>query len=143
MSSLKVHELYKNVLLKDGTKIFSIVHSLDGYDEISFTDTFKIETQSKTESFIPQEISNKYSYSPLNEKDLYASDSISENAKRFVNILKNEPDLARNSIIMNAAFSIRMIDEKSLGEAIEMAEESIRTRKAFESFQKFVEIYSA
>ncbi|MFI3238978.1 MAG: anthranilate phosphoribosyltransferase [Bacteroidales bacterium] len=133
--SLPMQRLYSYIYQEFGTE-YSVVHSLDGYDEISLTSDFKVMKADNEKIFTPEELGFKR----CQECDLYGGGSVEEAAKIFDNILNNRATEAQKSaVIVNAGFAIKTIaPEKPLDVAINDARYSLERGKALEAFNKFI-----
>ena len=136
--NLKMMRLYALINQKLGTQ-YTLVHSLDGYDEISLTDTAKIVNNRGEFICSPQELG----FETIKQEELFAGNSVEDAAKIFMNILENKSTAAqRNAVLINSAFAIQTFDfNKSLAECVVEAEESLSSGKAKKAFEKFIEIY--
>ena len=134
---LKMARLY-NYIYQATDNDFSIVHSLDGYDEISLTDTFKIINKSGEKIYTPENVG----LPKINPEELYGGDTTRQAAQIFDNVLHNRATLAqKNVVLINAAVAIQTIDlQLELSSALEQAKEALESGKALSAFQKFVEI---
>ncbi len=133
--SLELARLY--AYLYQGTdKQYSIMHALDGYDEISFTGDFKIITNAGENYYTPEEIG----FSPINAADLAGGDTVEDAAKIFRKIIQGEgTDEQNNTVLANAAFGIKTFHpEKSFGDCYYEAESSLLGLKALNSFNQLI-----
>jgi len=137
--NLPLLRLYSYTYQQSDTQ-FAVVHSLDGYDEISLTTEFKVATSGNEKIYTPESLG----FSRYQEADLYGGDTPEEAAKIFNNVLKNKATSAqRDVVIANSAFAIQVIEsEKSIFECIDMAKESLESGKALQVLNKFVELNS-
>ena len=133
--NLEMARIY-NYLLQQGGKPFTIIHGLDGYDEISLTGDTKVITN-KGEKVLSAEQIGKRIVSPL---DIYGGSTVEEAAKIFLKILKGEGSWAQNAVVLaNAAMALNcMGDYKTYDEAYNTAVESLESGKAYQSFQKLI-----
>jgi anthranilate phosphoribosyltransferase len=115
---------------------FTLVNSLDGYDEISLTNDFKVITSHYDHIYSPEEIGLQ----SIHPQELYGGNTLKEATILFDKVLKNESSLAQQQcVIANAAFAIQtLVPHKTLDECIESAQESLKSGKAFLALQKFV-----
>ncbi len=116
---------------------YAVVHSLDGYDEISLTSEFKVATSQSEKIYTPESLG----FRRCAEEELSGGDTPEEAAKIFVDILNNRGTEAQsNAVVVNAAFAIHLKSEgtKSVEEAIEEARESIRSGRAAEALRRFI-----
>lgn len=137
--NLPLLRLYSYTYQQSDTQ-FAVVHSLDGYDEISLTTEFKVATSGNEKIYTPESLG----FSRYQEADLYGGDTPEEAAKIFNNVLKNKATSAqRDVVIVNSAFAIQVIEsQKSIFECIDMAKESLESGKALQVLNKFVELNS-
>lgn len=137
--NLPLLRLYSYTYQQSDTQ-FAVVHSLDGYDEISLTTEFKVATSGNEKIYTPESLG----FSRYQEADLYGGNTPEEAAKIFNNVLKNKATSAqRDVVIANSAFAIQVIEsQKSIFECIDMAKESLESGKALQVLNKFVELNS-
>ncbi len=93
--SLEMARIYSYLLQQSDAK-FMIIHSLEGYDEISLTGDTKVITNSG-EQILTARYLGKRSVSP---SDIYGGNSTEEAAKIFLKILKGEGSWAQNAVVM-------------------------------------------
>ena len=136
--SLKMMRLYNYIYQNLGVQ-YSIVHSLDGYDEISLTDTCKVVSSMGEFVYTPEQLG----YKTLKQEDLWGGNSVDEAAQIFMNVLDNKATNAqRNAVIINSAFAIlTRTPFKPLEQCKAEAAESLTSGSAKKVFEKFVEIY--
>ena len=133
--NLEVARLY-NYLLQETTQNYAIVHSLDGYDEISLTSGFKLFTKDNEKVITPESLGLKR----LEQSEISGGNSVEEAAKIFISILEGEGTEAQNNVVCaNAAFALKTFDaNKSFETAFEEAKDSLLGLKAKESLKKLV-----
>jgi len=134
--SLELARLYGYLYQQSG-KQFAIVHSLDGYDEISLTGKFKLITNEAEQILEPEDLNFKH----LNAKELAGGDTVEAAATIFEKVLNAEGTTAQNNAVMaNAGLAIRCAyPEKTLDETIDMARESLHSKAAYRAFKTFIE----
>jgi anthranilate phosphoribosyltransferase len=137
--NLEMARIY-NYLLQQTGKPFTIIHSLDGYDEISLTSDTKVIT-AKGEKVLSAEQIGKRVVSPV---DINGGTTVDEAAKIFLKILKGEGSWAQNAVVIaNAAMALNcMSGYKSYEEAYNAAVESLESGAAYRSFQKLISLQS-
>ena len=129
---LELARLY-SYLFQKTNKNYAIIHSLDGYDEISLTGNVKIITRNEENIFSPQDLSLQ----KLNSKSINGGETIKESAKIFMNILQNKGTKSQNQVIFaNAGLAISTALNISIEDGIEKAKEALKSNKAFEAFNK-------
>ncbi len=133
--SLELARLY-NYLYQKTSKQYSVIHALDGYDEISLTGDFKI-IDNQGEKYIKVE---DLGFSPIAPIDLAGGDTVEEAAAIFHRIIGGEGNEKQNNVVLtNAAFAIKTIHpEKTFGDCYYEAESSLLGKKAFQSFHKLI-----
>lgn len=136
VASLDQMRLYKNVYEKIGTD-YGIVHSLDGYDEISLTGSFKVTTNDYDRLFQPKD----FGFSIAQPDELRGGATEEEAKEIFDAVLENRALPAQKNIVLaNAAFGIQVLErgQKDIEECISIARESIDSGRALATFKKFV-----
>ncbi|MDR1330679.1 MAG: anthranilate phosphoribosyltransferase [Tannerella sp.] len=116
---------------------FGVVHSLDGYDEISLTGEFKVALSGKEKIYTPEMLN----FPRAQESDLYGGDTPAAAARIFAAVLNNTATEAqRNCVLANAAFAIQVVcPEKKIDTCLAEADESLASGKALTAFRKFLE----
>jgi len=135
--NLEMARIY-NYLLQQTGKSFTIIHSLDGYDEISLTSDTKVITN-KGEKILSAEQIGKRIVSPI---DISGGTTVAEAAKIFMTILKGEGTWSQNAVVLaNAAMALHCSDDfTSYDDAYYTAVESLESGKAYQSFQKLISL---
>ena len=137
--NLAMLRLYTYIYQEENKK-FSIVHSMDGYDEVSLTSQFKVSSNNGEHLFIPEDLGFK----TITQDELYGGDTPEEAASIFRNVLNaSATDAQMNVVIVNAALGIQTIDQhKSIEDCIDIARDALYSKKALKVLQTFVEINS-
>jgi anthranilate phosphoribosyltransferase len=135
--SLDVARLY-NYIYQDSDTNFTIIHSLDGYDEISLTGPFKAYTDDWERTIQPEETG----LSKLKPDQIYGGETVKEASKIFIDILEGQGTHAQNQVVIaNAAFALQTMDRRlSMEDAVGKAEESLRSGKGHSAFKKLIEL---
>lgn len=133
--NLEMARIYSYLLQQSNAK-FTIVHSLDGYDEISLTGDAKIITNDGEKICTPEYLGKRM----VSPSDIYGGNSTDEAAKIFLKILKGEGTWAQNAVVMaNAAIALSSTRNFSnYEECYESAVESLESGKAYDSFKKLI-----
>lgn len=137
--SLPLLRLYSYTYQVSETR-FAVVHSLDGYDEISLTSDFKVSMPEKEKVYTPELLG----FARCPEEDLFGGDTPEEAAKIFDAVLRNTAkESQKNCVIANSAFAIQVIcPEKKIEDCIAEAKESLESGRALATFRKFIEVNS-
>lgn len=135
--SLDVARLYNYIYQESGTQ-FAVIHSLDGYDEISLTAPFKIFSNESESILSPADLGFKQ----LSQDQIFGGDTVDEASKIFMDILKGEgTDAQNNTVIANAGFALQIMDQNSeLGACMQRASEALKSGKALQVFKKLIEL---
>ncbi len=135
--SLEMARIY-NYLLQLSGKPFTIIHSLDGYDEISLTNDTKVITNEGERIMTPEQLGKRM----VSAEDISGGNSVDEAAKIFTKILKGEGTWAQNAVVLaNAAMALHCTGNfKTYDEAYNAAVESLESGKANDSLQKLISI---
>ncbi|MFD1768498.1 anthranilate phosphoribosyltransferase [Sphingobacterium suaedae] len=133
--SLELARLY-NYLYQGADKKYSIIHALDGYDEISLTGDFKVINNEGERYYKVEDLG----FSTVISDDLAGGNSIEEAAKIFHSIISGQGNDKQNNVVLtNAAFAIKTIHpEKTFGDCYYEAETSLLGKKALQSFNKLI-----
>jgi len=131
--NLEMARIY-NYLLQQIERKFSIIHSLDGYDEISLTNDTKVITNEGEKIMTPEQLGKR----TVVASDIYGGGTVEESAKIFTKILKGDGTWAQNAVVFaNAAMALDCTGGyKSYEEAYSAAVESLETGKAYQALQK-------
>ncbi len=135
--SLDLARLYGYLYQRSGSD-FIILHSLDGYDEISLTGAFKMISNEGEMIINPKELG----FEKVDSESLRGGTNVEESSRMFLDILENKGSLARHDVaIANAGMAIHCADKKqSLSDALASARESLESGKALSAFKKFIEL---
>lgn len=135
--NLEMARVY-NYLLQQTGGAFTIIHSLDGYDEISLTNDTKVITNRGERIMTPEQLGKRM----VQPSDLHGGNSIEESAKIFTKILSGEGTWAQNAVVMaNAAMGLYCTGNfKTYDDAYAAAVESLESGRANQSLKKLIEL---
>ncbi|MEP0710933.1 anthranilate phosphoribosyltransferase [Algoriphagus sp.] len=133
--SLELARLY-GYLYQDMEGRFSILHALDGYDEISLTGDFKMISTTGEKVYSPENLGLPL----LSASSIAGGNTIQESAKIFENILKGKGTKSQNAVVIanSAAALVTAHEGLSFIDAVGMAEESLLSQKALYAFNGLV-----
>lgn len=131
--NLELARLYA-YLYQQTDKQFVILHSLDGYDEVSLTSDFKLLSNNLDRMVKPSDLGVKL----LKPEEIAGGRDIKESAEIFIKILNGEGTVPQNNVVCaNAAMAIHCYyPELSLKDAFKLGEESLMSKRALECFKK-------
>lgn len=136
--SLELARLY-GYLYQNTEKNFAIVHSLDGYDEISLTGDFKLISNNTETLVSPKDLS----FQPLSQESLHGGETVADSAKIFNSILSNNgTNPQNNAVLANAGLAIATAEKTEIIRGIDKARESLESGKALQSFKNFIKVNS-
>jgi len=133
--SLELARLY-NYLLQKTNNNFIVLHSLDGYDEISLTGNFKLISKQKEQIFSPEQLG----LNMLKQEELFGGETIEDSAKIFLKVLNGNGTKAQNDVvIVNSAMAIHCVKpDKSIDDCLAEARESLESKKALKVFANLI-----
>ncbi len=135
--NLEMARIY-NYLLQQSGKAFTIIHGLDGYDEISLTNDTKVITNDGEKMMTPEQLGKRM----VVAEDIYGGNSVEEAAKIFTKIIKGEGSWAQNAVVLaNAAMALNCTGNyANYEEAYYASVASLETGKAYESLQTLISL---
>ncbi len=135
--SLEMARIY-NYLLQQSGKPFTIIHSLDGYDEISLTNDTKVITNSGEKILSAAQLGKRL----VTPTDIHGGNTVAEAANIFTQVLNGQGSWAQNAVVLaNAAMALQCTgDFKTYDDAYYTAVESLESGKANQIFQKLMSL---
>jgi anthranilate phosphoribosyltransferase len=135
--NLEMARIY-NYMLQQQSNKFTIVHALDGYDEISLTGDTKVITQDGEKNYSAEALGKRM----VTAQDIYGGNSTEEAAKIFTKIIKGEGSWAQNAVVLaNAALALQGTGKfATYNDAYHAAVESLESGKANNCLQKLISI---
>ena len=135
--NLEMARIYTYLLQQTGGR-FTIIHSLDGYDEISLTGDTKVVTNTGERIMTPEELGKRM----VNATDIYGGNTVEEAAKLFTKILKGEGNWAQHAVVLaNAAMALDASGGfASYEEAYGAAVDSLESGRAYGALEKLISL---
>ena len=123
-------------LYQNTDKDFLILHSLDGYDEVSLTGSFKYFSNEGERIASPEDLG----LPTIQYEDIKGGSTVEESAMLFMNVLEGKGTVQQNSaVIANAAMALYCVDRNAgMIAAVGKAEDALKSGKALESFRKLM-----
>lgn len=133
--NLEMARIY-NYLLQQTEKSFTIIHGLDGYDEISLTNDTKVITNEGERVMTPEQLGKRM----VMPQDIFGGNTVEEAAKIFVKILGGQGSWSQNAVVLaNAAMALHCTGQyKKYDDAYAAAVESLESGKAQQALEKLV-----
>lgn len=136
--NLELARLY-GYLYQKGSKNYSIVHALDGYDEISLTGGAKVFSNAMEQILYPEDL-NLVQLSP---ESIYGGATVAAAATIFTDVLQGKGSRQQNDVVCaNAGLAIATARGCSLKDGVQFAQESLNSGQAFIRFKKLKELSS-
>jgi anthranilate phosphoribosyltransferase len=124
--------LYQNTNIN-----YTILHSLDGYDEISLTGNTKTISNSIEAMLKPED----FGVEQLSQKDIEGGTTIEQSAQLFVNIISGKGTEAQNNVVCaNAGMAIATVKKLTPLQGFELAKESLFSGKGLNALKKLKDL---
>jgi len=134
--NLELLRLY-GYLYQNTDKNYSIVHALDGYDEISLTGKTKVISNHSETLFSPEDLGVKQ----INQSDIFGGNTVEDAAKIFLKVINGKGSEPQNNVVCaNAGLAIATSKQIEHIEGFELAKESLLSGKAKQSLDKLIEM---
>ncbi|HPT21426.1 MAG TPA: anthranilate phosphoribosyltransferase [Bacteroidales bacterium] len=135
--SLEIARLY-NYMYQQSDMPYTIVHSLDGYDEVSLTSGFKYINNGVEGIITPESLG----YKRVKQEELSGGKTTKEAADIFINVLEGKcTETQRNVVIANSQLALKCyFPERSLDDCKVIAEESLASGRAYQSLKKLIDM---
>ncbi|OUL59931.1 anthranilate phosphoribosyltransferase [Flavobacterium sp. AJR] len=116
---------------------FTILHSLDGYDEVSLTGPTKIITNTMEGMLNPSDFGVRL----LAQSEIHGGNSIEESAEIFASIISGKGTEAQNNVVCaNAALAIATVTKCTPLDGFELAKESLLSGNAHKALKELQEL---
>ncbi|MGD1839326.1 MAG: anthranilate phosphoribosyltransferase [Thermonemataceae bacterium] len=135
--SLELARLY-GYLYQQTDKRFIILHSLDGYDEISLTGDFKMIGKQEEQLSNPQQLG----LHQVEAAQIVGGEDIATSAQLFMNILEGGGTQAQKEVVIaNAGMALYCaMAKEALTDCLAMAKESLESGQALQAFKALKEV---
>jgi len=133
--NLKIAKLYK-YLFENDAHDYAIVHSLDGYDEVSLTGKTLVLKPEEERLMYPHEFDARV----LKQEEIFGGDTIEEAVSLFKDIIQNKGTEAQEKVVLaNAALAIQTFDRtKDILTCQDEAREALKTGAAFQALNNLL-----
>ncbi len=131
--NLEMGRIY-NYLLQQKGKPFTIIHGLDGYDEISLTNDTKVITNKGEYVMTPEQLGKRL----VGAEDIHGGNTPEEAAQMFLDIIRGRGTWAQNAVVLaNAAMALHCTGAyKNYNDAYLAAVDSLEGGKAYGVLKK-------
>lgn len=133
--SLDVARLY-HYLYQESDKQYCIIHSLDGYDEISLTGGFRALTRQTERTYMPSDMG----LDRVSPREIFGGNTVEEASDVFLKILEGKGTRAQNDVVVaNAAMALNCMDEtRGIETCMDRARQSLVSGSALKKFKNLV-----
>lgn len=123
-------------LYQQTDKAFLILHSLDGFDEISLTGSFKFYSNIGEKVMNPRELG----LTKLTLSEIKGGDTVENSAKLFMQILEGKGTPQQNAVVIaNAGMALYCANQSAgIVQSIDRAAESLNSGRALDCFKKLL-----
>ena len=134
--NLEMARMYAYLYQNTNTN-FTILHSLDGYDEVSLTGATKTITRSMEGMLNPED----FGVPLLLQSEIEGGKTIEEAAQIFTDIISGKGNEAQNNVVCaNAAMAIATVTKCSPLEGFQIAKESLFSGKGLVALNKLKDL---
>lgn len=134
--NLELQRLY-GYLYQQTDKNYSIIHAIDGYDEISLTGKTKIITNQSEVILDPSDLNIEQ----IEASEIFGGNTVEDAARIFKKVISGKGTKAQNDVVCaNAGLAIATVKQISHQEGFKLAKESLGTGEAKRSLQKLIEL---
>ena len=134
--NLELARMYAYLYQNTNTN-FTILHSLDGYDEISLTGPTKIITGTLEGMLNPED----FGVHLLLQSEIEGGTTIEESAQIFIDIISGKGSEAQNNVVCaNAGMAIATVTKCSPLEGFQIAKESLLSGKGLVALKKLKDL---
>lgn len=116
---------------------YVVLHTLDGYDELSLTAPVKLFQKSGEQVVSPGDMG----FDTVSQEAIFGGASVEDAAQIFTHVLQNRATTAQQNVVLaNAALALQCMGlYPNFSDAVEAARASLESGKAFQSFKNLLE----
>ncbi len=134
--NLELARMY-GYLYQNTDKNYTILHALDGYDELSLTGPAKAIRNNSEQMLTPED----FGVNSLDSAAIKGGETIEASAAIFMDVISGKGTEAQNNVVCaNAGMAIATAKDLTPKEGYDMAKESLFSGKALQSLHKLQEI---
>lgn len=134
--NLELARMY-GYLYQNTDKNFTVLHALDGYDEISLTGSTKTISNNAEGMLKPAD----FGVNTIEQSEIIGGEGIAESAQIFMNVLQGKGTEAQNNVVCaNAGIAIATVKNLSPKEGFDEAKESLLSGKGLKALKKLQEL---
>jgi len=134
--NLELQRLY-GYLYQKTDKNYTILHALDGYDEISLTGDTKTIRNTSESILSPSD----FGVDKLTQKDIHGGNSIEDAANIFMSVISGQGTEAQNNVVCaNAGMAIATTKNLEPQEGFDLAKEALLSGKGLKALKTLQEL---
>ncbi|GGG52284.1 anthranilate phosphoribosyltransferase [Croceivirga lutea] len=134
--NLELARMY-GYLYQNTDKNFTVLHALDGYDEISLTGATKTISRGTEAMLVPAD----FGVDSVLQNEIVGGDDVADSAQIFLSILNGKGTNAQNNVVCaNAGVAIATVENSSPKEGFEKAKASLLSGKGLQALKKLQEL---
>lgn len=134
--NLELARMY-GYLYQKGTKNFTVLHAMDGYDEVSLTGPVKMISNTTEQLLYP----HSFGLETIQQNEIYGGATVAASAKIFTDILNGNGTQAQNNVVCaNAGLAITTVEKCSILEGFAKAQESLQSGRGLQALKKLQEL---
>jgi len=134
--NLELARMY-GYLYQKGDKNFTVLHAMDGYDEVSLTGSVKMISNTSETVLQP----SHFGVECITPSEIYGGETVKEAADLFLKILKGQGTQAQNNVVCaNAGLAIATVQKCSIRDGFEKAKASLESGAALKRLTKLQEL---
>lgn len=134
--NLELLRLY-GYLYQNTDKNYSIVHALDGYDEISLTGPTKVISNRAETMFSPEDLG----LSEITQESIFGGNTVEASAKIFMDVIQGKGTEQQNNVVCaNAGLAIATTNQMDHKQGFDLAKESLLSGKGLKALQTIQEL---
>jgi anthranilate phosphoribosyltransferase len=134
--NLELYRMY-GYLYQNTDKNFTVLHALDGYDEISLTGATKTISKDSEGMLTPADFGVK----SILQKEITGGEDVAQSAQIFLDILNGRGTQAQNNVVCaNAGIAISTVEGTTPKQGFEKAKESLLSKRGLGALKKLQEL---
>ncbi|MEW2919851.1 anthranilate phosphoribosyltransferase [Muricauda sp. ANG21] len=134
--NLELARMY-GYLYQNTDKKFTVLHALDGYDEISLTGDTKTISNNSESMLAPSD----FGVDKISQDEITGGEDIAESAQIFLNVLHGKGTEAQNNVVCaNAGIAIATVEGLTPKAGFEKAKESLLSGKGLKALKTLQEL---
>lgn len=134
--NLELARMY-GYLYQNTDKNFTVLHALDGYDEISLTGSTKTISNNSEGMLTPAD----FGVQRILQEEITGGDDVAQSAQIFLDILNGRGTEAQNNVVCaNAGIAISTVEDITPKQGFEKAKESLLSKRGLGALKKLQEL---